>query len=389
MISFINSSREPSPLAMQTIHDHTPAIGAIDLGTNSCRLLVAVVNVVGLYRNFFKPRPPSEQALRIVDSFSRVVGLGEGVKQTGVLSKGAIDRAIDALAVCKRKLVYHNVSTLRAIATEACRQAENAHVLVSSVREQLDIDLEIITPQEEAQLVLGGCAGVISEHTPYGIVIDIGGGSTEVIWLRVARKKNYGNAPITVVDSMSLPYGVVTLRDTYIHLAHDPEIFKTAQRSIAQAMRFFINKNNIGEYLREKAVQIVASSGTATTLGAMVLGLEEYDRQQVDARDFASHKLQKVGNVLLREYLEKSVFNFQINERYEHLLARLKAAEVLDASPALHVQLVYARVGLLAAGTVILDSILEAIGPQTIRIADRGIREGILMEIIEKMRLPC
>lgn len=380
-----NLHSNKTDIVSQTIHDHTPTIGAIDLGTNSCRLLIASINIINLHRNFFKLRGVTDRSMKIIDSFAKVVGLGEGVKQTGLLSKNAIDRTLEALATCKRKLDFHQVSALRAIATEACRQAENAYILIERAKNEIGINLEIITPQEEAQLVLHGCIGVISDEKPYGILLDIGGGSTEVIWLRISKNKQQNHTNISVIDSMSLPYGVVTLRDTYIHQSHNPEIYKTAQRAITQAMDFFITKNNIAYNLKKDQVQIVASSGTATTLAALVLNLKEYDRHVIDSQIFESTKLQKAGNTILEQYLQNHQHHITLEKNQELLLTRLRESIMYDKylhSPSF----MYARIGLLVAGTVIFSSIMDAIGPQNIKIADRGVREGILHDIIAQLR---
>lgn len=376
----------PFDIVTQNIRDHTPMIGAIDLGTNSCRLLIASVNIVNLHRNFFKIRSAGDKFLRVVDSFARIVGLGEGVKQTGVLSRHAIERTLEALTVCQHKLLMHHTIAVRAVATEACRQAANAHVLVERAKNELDIDLEIITPQEEAQLVLHGCVGVVSEQKPYGIVLDIGGGSTEVIWLRVSKRTGQTRPIISVIDSMSLPYGVVTLRDTYIHMGRDPTIFKKAQHSISQLVRFFMTKNKITEKLKENSVQLISSSGTATTLGAAVLGLSEYARSIIDARDFHSYQLRDMGRALIKVYIESPEKIGDVIPHYERLLMRIRDTDYDESSPS-HTSLVYARVGLLAAGSAILNSILEAVGPHLIRIADRGIREGLLNDLLNRMRI--
>ncbi|MDR1208389.1 MAG: hypothetical protein LBJ89_03495 [Holosporales bacterium] len=218
----------------------SPNIASIDLGTNSCRILVAVVDIPSLHKNYFKRRGALDHTTKIIDSFARVVGLGEGIRQTGLLSKGAIDRTLDALEICHSKIKFYNVSRLKAVATEACRQARNAEVLIEKARALTGISLEIVTPQEEAQLVLKGCMGVMSENDPYGVLIDIGGGSTEIIWLRISKNKSISRGGFTVVDSMSLPYGVVTLRDTYVHDGCNAQTYNLAQQSISQSVSFFL-----------------------------------------------------------------------------------------------------------------------------------------------------
>ncbi|MDR0631354.1 MAG: hypothetical protein LBF66_02160 [Holosporales bacterium] len=232
--------RASKDLLSYNTNAHAPNIAAIDLGTNSCRILVAAVDIPSLHKNYFRRKNAPDHSTRVVDSFARVVGLGEGIKQTGQLSKGAIDRTLDVLEICHNKIKYYNVSRVKAVATEACRQARNASVLIEKARALTGIGLEIVTPQEEAQLVLKGCMGVMSDDKPYGILIDIGGGSTEIIWLRLNKGKSITRGGCTVVDSMSLPYGVVTLRDTYVHDEYNAQTYDLAQQSISQSVSFFL-----------------------------------------------------------------------------------------------------------------------------------------------------
>lgn len=180
---------------------HYPSIAAIDVGTNSCRILIARVNVVNLHRNYFKLRNTNERQMRIIDSYSRIVGLGEGIKHTGVLSRSAIERTMEALTICREKLSLHRVERMRAVATEACRQAQNAEELIERARREAGIRLEVIEPEEEAQLVLMGCMKVMSEQYPYGIMLDIGGGSTELIWLRIQQHKVTKKLTMSILDS--------------------------------------------------------------------------------------------------------------------------------------------------------------------------------------------
>ncbi|MDR1908227.1 MAG: hypothetical protein LBQ43_05210 [Holosporales bacterium] len=364
---------------------NSPNVAAIDLGTNSCRIIVAAVNVPSLHRNYFKRRGAAEHQTKIVDSFARVVGLGEGLKQTGLLSKSAIERTIDTLEICGNKIRSNNVVRVRAVATEACRQARNADILIEKTRTLTGINLEIITPQEEAQLVLKGCMGVMTDTVPYGIVIDIGGGSTEVIWLRIGKYKNINRSTFTVIDSMSLPYGVVTLRDTYEHNKFDTQTFEAAQQAISQAVSFFLTKNRIFDHFKRKEVQIVASSGTVTTLASLVLGLPSYDRKVIDGREFNSVDLLRVGNRLQAKYMNKCSINLGDCPEVDFLINRIGdvAAECSSKDSE---QFVMTRVGLLAAGTTILNAILSVIGPHTLRIADRGVREGILHDLVDSLR---
>jgi len=187
----------------QTAPHQGTVIAAIDLGTTSCRLLVA---------------RPEGTSFRVIDSFSRVVRLGEGIQANNRLQPGAIARTIEALKICRDKIAKNNVSKIRAVTTEACRRAENSEELLDRARAELGIDLEVITPLEEARLALSGCAAVLDPEIPYAGAFEIGGGSTEIIWLKLmpSPKNRRSRIPIVqVIDCASLPFGVVTLSEIY------------------------------------------------------------------------------------------------------------------------------------------------------------------------------
>src|SRR5437870_8370368 len=185
----------PAPLARR----FAPQFAALDLGTNNCRLLVA--------------RPVSE-GFRVVDAFSRIVRLGEGLSATGALSEAAIERTLDALKVCAAKISARSVAAGRYVATEACRRAANCEDFLARVAEEIGLEIEIISTIEEARLVVAGCGPLLHPRIPYGIVFDIGGGSTEIVWLRLSRGPEGRRHP-QILGSASLPFGVVTLSDRF------------------------------------------------------------------------------------------------------------------------------------------------------------------------------
>ncbi|MDR1597950.1 MAG: hypothetical protein LBR89_03375 [Holosporales bacterium] len=372
-------------LVLYNTRAHNPTVAAIDLGTNSCRIIVAAVNIPSLHKNYFRRLNAPSPQLKIVDAFARVIGLGEGLKQTGLLSKAAMDRTIETLAICASKAEAHDVVSIRAVATEACRQARNTDILIEKAQAQTGINLEVISPQEEAQLVLKGCMGVITDATPYGIVIDVGGGSTEVIWLRIGKYKNPNKNTFTVVDSMSLPYGVVTLRDTYEHNGCDIQIFNSASHAISQAVNFFLEKNRIIDRFKQKEVQIIASSGTVTTLASLLLKIPSYDRKLVDGKEFDSVELLQVGERLFSKYTEPHTSNAITAKELEFLLNRI-GDSISDKSSKNAEQFIRARIGLLAAGTSILRAIFCVMKDHPMRIADRGVREGIIHDLVEALR---
>jgi exopolyphosphatase/guanosine-5'-triphosphate,3'-diphosphate pyrophosphatase len=382
----MSKQKQPIDIVLYNKIAHCPRVAAIDLGTNSCRLSIAEVNIASLHRNFFKIKNSNERQIKIIDSLARVVCLGEGLKQTHLLSENAIDRTLDVLEICRMKMEHHNVICVRTVATEACRQAKNSDVLITKAKDITGIDIEIISPKEEARLVLKGCMGVMSPYKSYGIVLDIGGGSTEIIWLKIDKHHNHRTLDLSVIDSMSLPYGVVTLRDTYVHNNYEVQTYQVVQKTIHQALKFFTNKNNITNYLKKNEVQVVAASGTVTTLASIVLGLPTYDRAVIDGKVFKANDLLIAGNNILTLYLNNNLSNSSntplSGEHSPQIQAgQLKPKDILHNSLEIEAH----RFGLLAAGSVILNSILDIIGLPDICIADRGVREGIIHDVIDSI----
>lgn len=247
-----------------------PTIAAIDLGTNSCRLLVARIE---------------DQSFRVIDSFSRVVRLGEGVQNTNQLTPEAIERALEALKICYEKIRYHNVSKIRAVTTEASRRAENSDVLVQRALDEIGINIEVISTEEEARLALAGCAGVLNSRIPYALAFDIGGGSTEVMWFKInePRRLHRRRYPvIEVLDYISLPYGVVTLSDLYENKAYCADVYNEIRQNVVQGLEAFSERNNILDQLGKGRLQMIGTSGTVTTLAAINMDLERYDRKLID-----------------------------------------------------------------------------------------------------------
>src|SRR6056297_3205678 len=141
---------------------------ALDLGTNSCRMLIARAEGTGL---------------KIVDSFSKAVQLGAGLESSGALSGVSIRRTVQALRVCRRKLENHRVERMRLVATEACRRARNATAFIAQVQRETGLALEVITPEEEARLAVISCGPLVHRSAEQLLVVDIGGGSTELVWI--------------------------------------------------------------------------------------------------------------------------------------------------------------------------------------------------------------
>ena len=314
---------------------HTYA--ALDLGTNNCRLLVAR----GAGRGF-----------RVIDAFSRIVRLGEGLAATGLLSEAAMARTVEALKVCAGKIVHRRVTHARYVATEACRRAANCADFIARVREDTGIAIEIISSDEEARLVVAGCAPLLDRRAPHALVFDIGGGSTELVWLSVPADPAL--APV-VEGFLSLPQGVVTLSDRYGGREVSRDTYELMEEEVARAIRPFDERYGIAERIAAGDVQMLGSSGTVTTLAGINFALPRYNRNVVDG----------------------SVLNFDCARRVSDYLVSLDYAE-----RAAHPCIGHERADLVLAGCAILAAICRLWPVGRLRVADRGIREGILFGLI-------
>lgn len=357
----VNSTLEPNTYSNNGRCDaHHPILAAIDLGTNSCRLLVASVNIAGLKKTFFRHRP-NLNGWKIIDSFAKIVRLGEGLHKTGELSEDAMNRAIEALRICRKKIDFHGAVRVRAVATEACRRATNGNVLVERAMAELGLNIEIIGSDEEARLALTGCAAILNPKTPYAVVFDIGGGSTEAIWLRInetGRKRPGYPVPFEVIDSVSLPYGVVTVSESYAQFASSPEVHESVRAHVRDEINRFVTKNDITKYINNSQVQLIGSSGTVTTLAAVKMGLLRYERRAIDGLFIKTEELKEIS--------QKILFMTQ-RERVQH--------------PCIG----GGRADLVIVGSAILEGICDAIHIEELRVADRGVREGILSELLVDM----
>ena len=310
--------------------------GALDLGTNNCRLLIARSGVeVG--------------DITIVDAFSRVVRLGEGLMQTGRLSDAAMDRGVAALGACADKLARRSVTLTRNVATEACRRAANGSEFVARVFEVTGIALDVISSAEEARLAVLGCASLIDPGGPMALVFDIGGGSTELILV------DPGTAAILAWTSV--PWGVVSLAET------EPLELPHSERGPAyDRMKARVEDHLDGFTARVAAVapgalQLLGTSGTITTLASIAIGLPSYDRRKVDGCTVTVAAMRDISA----------------------MLAARSPAERAQV-PGIGTD----RADLVVAGCAILEAIMDAWPSETLRVADRGIREGILRTLMAR-----
>ncbi len=307
---------------------------AVDLGTNNCRMLVA---------------KPEGRTFRVIDSFSRTTRLGEGLAGTGVLSELAMRRTIEGLRRCAEKMGRCGVTVGRYVATEACRRARNCQEFIERVRAETGIHLEIISPAEEARLALAGCAPLLDRRVPNAVVFDIGGGSTEVMAVRV-----HGKDPATVEGFVSLPIGVVTAAEQ-CGGAVNQDAYERLVDSVRSMFGAFAETYAMPRRIARGKVQMLGSSGTVTTLGAIHLGLPRYERSAVDGLTMTSEAV----NAIIR-----------------NLLAMTPAERV--GHPCIGVE----RSDLVLAGCAILDAICRIWPMKSLRVADRGLREGMLVELM-------
>jgi len=327
----------PSPHVVQPL---ARQLAALDLGTNNCRLLVA---------------RQAGSGFRVVDAFSRIVRLGEGLAATGALSDAAMARTLDALRICAEKIAARKVAAGRYVATEACRRAANCEAFLARVQEEVGLEIEIISSREEAGLVVAGCAPLLHPRIPYAIVFDIGGGSTEIVWLRFARAPDGRRNP-HILGAVSLPFGVVTLTDRFGGAEVSPATYRLMIAEAAAALIPFERTHRIGHHVRAGRVQMLGSSGTVTTLAGIHLALPRYIRAMVD------------GSMLTFE---------QIAAVSAHLAGLDFAGRA--ANPCIG----HERADLVLSGCAVLDAICATWPVGRLRVADRGVREGILLDLMQ------
>ena len=328
-----NKKIPPKPQINESVANN---YAAIDLGTNSCRLVIA---------------SPTPSSFRIVETFSKVTRLGEGIINNNVLSKPAIKRTISALKVCSGVLEeYAPIYRSRFVATAACRRASNCNEFINAVKKETGLNIEIISSKEEARLAVVGCMPLLNRSIKRALVFDIGGGSTEI---SLARITNTGK---TFIEGfVSLPYGVVTVSEAFpgsemTELAYDTIIERT-QSILAD----FEDQFQIMEAIRNQEIQIIGTSGTVTVLGAVHLNLSRYNRSAVDGLSISTSELEKT-------------------------IAKIKrlGAEGRSRHPCIGSQ----KSDLTIAGCAIIEALLTFWPISEVTVADRGIREGILLDLM-------
>ncbi|WP_374471413.1 Ppx/GppA phosphatase family protein [Phenylobacterium sp.] len=316
-----------------------PCYAALDLGTNNCRLLIAT---------------PAGQAFRVVEAYSRIVRLGEGLDQSGRLSETAMDRALGALRVAAEKVRRRRVVRLRAIATQACRMAENGQAFVDRVFAETGLRLQIISPQEEARLSVQGCLNLLDRSRDAALVVDVGGGSTELSWVDLRDAPSAGLPPIRAW--LSVPIGVVTLAERYPEGEGDTEAwFRKMVDTVKAEIAAFRRADPMREVFDADRAHLVGTSGAITSLAGLHLELERYDRSRVDGIWMSREQCDAAAGRLLA-------------------LNPQQRAEQPCIGPD--------RADLVLAGAAILQAVQELWPCSRVRVADRGLREGILLSLM-------
>lgn len=322
---------------------------AVDLGTNSCRMLIA---------------QPRGSQFHVVDSFSKTVQLGAGLEASGRLSRASMGRTMQALRICQKKIEGHGITRMRLVATEACRRARNAKDFMRQVRRETGLNVEIIGAEEEARLAVISCAPLVTARTEQLLVVDIGGGSTELVWIdlsdvppedraRAIMRLHRGfhgqpQGSARVVDWISVPLGVATLKDQFQDVEDDGARFALMSWFFEENLASFSPYN--AQNPRE-GFQIIGTSGTVTTVAASHLGLRRYDRTKVDGLQMTSDQI----DFVIRDYLALGPEGRRTDPRIGR-----------------------DRHTLIMSGAAILQALMRVWPTDRLSVADRGLREGLL-----------
>jgi exopolyphosphatase/guanosine-5'-triphosphate,3'-diphosphate pyrophosphatase len=335
---------DPNPTPASGVRRHhandLPVFAALDLGTNNCRLLVAI--------------PSRNGQFRVIDAFSRIVRLGEGLSSTGRLSGPAMDRAVEALKICGDKLRSRKIARSRLIATEACRSAENGAEFLERVEREAGLKLEIIDRRTEARLAVSGCGSLVERDTQGVVLFDIGGGSSEIALIDLTKRRSARLAN-HIVSWTSLPVGVVSLAERFGGKTVTREVFAAMIDDVATRLDAFEGRHRLNHVLATPKFHLLGTSGTMTTLAGVHLDLERYDRRRVDGLWMDSCSVDLMVEKLLGWDFQQRV-----------------------ANPCIGAD----RADLVLAGCAILEAIRAVWPANRLRVADRGLREGILSELM-------
>lgn len=323
-----------------------PLFAALDLGTNNCRMLIAA--------------PDGQGGLRVVDGLSRIVRLGEGLTHTGRLGEGAMARAYQALTACAQRIEARGPVAVGCVATQACRAAANGETFLNRVRKDLGLDFKIIGAEEEAGLSVLGCASLLERDVEAALIVDIGGGSTELSWINPNAVLSGGLNP-PIIDWATTPIGVVTLAEEESEPDEGKaEWYEALVTRIADQFRNIGRAEELRPLFEAGKAHVIGTSGTVTSLAGVYLDLPRYTRARVDGYWFDTADCRATIGSLLSQTLEQRAANACIGKD---------------------------RADLVVIGGAIFDAVLRVWPAPRIRVADRGLREGVLMRLIAGHRL--
>jgi len=325
------------PLKKET---DSPFYAAIDLGTNSCRLVIAT---------------PTPTSFHVVETFSKITRLGEGIIQDNLLSKAAMRRTVNTLKVCKSVMEeYAPIEHSRFVATAACRRAKNIDEFLSMIQKDVGLNLEVISSKEESRLAVVGCLPLLNRNIKRALIFDIGGGSTEISLARVTEEGK------TFIEGfVSLPYGVVTISEAFPKQEMTNLAYNTIIERTQGILSDFDEKYHIYEAIQNQEIQVIGTSGTVTVLGAVHLGLSHYNRSAVDGLSLSGVEIENVIN---------------------------KIKTMGDAGRRKHRCIGPSKADLTISGCAIIEGLISSFPIAEITIADRGIREGILLDLMHHGR---
>ena len=325
------------------------AYAALDLGTNNCRLLIA---------------SPTPRGFRVLEAFSRIVRLGDGLAHTGRLDTAAMDRALAALKICADRIRKRGAPHVRCVATQACRSAANGPDFIARVEAETGLKLAIITPKEEARLSVAGCVALLDRDCEAALVVDVGGGSTELSWIDLAQlrfdpeRRPPHPARLPIKAWLSIPIGVVTLADRFPERTEGREAwFRAMVEEVKAVLAAFDGARELEEAFREGRAHLIGTSGAITSLAGLHLGLPRYERARVDGLWMTRQDCEDAAGKLM---------DMTCSER--------------AAQPCIGPD----RADLVLAGAAILQAVQELWPCARVRVADRGLREGLLMSLMSK-----
>ncbi len=325
------------------------AYAALDLGTNNCRLLIA---------------SPTARGFRVLEAFSRIVRLGDGLTHTGRLDAAAMERAMAALKICADRIRRRGAPHVRCVATQACRAAENGADFIARVEAETGLRLSIITPKEEARLSVAGCVGLLDRDCEAALVVDVGGGSTELSWIDLGQlrfdpsRRPPHPARLPIKAWVSVPIGVVTLADRFPETDHGREAwFRAMVEEVKAHIGRFGGADDMRPAFQEGRAHLIGTSGAITSLAGMHLGLPRYERAKVDGLWMTRQDCEAAAGMLMQ------------------MTAAQRAGQPCIGPD---------RADLVLAGAAILQAVQELWPCERVRVADRGLREGLLMSLMSK-----